>query len=166
MWGPPENLKADLADVMFGQMARWVLSDFKLCESPIEVTLGAAIFWLDRLRWGFCHGTQLYVQSPHEKIRPGSRLLIPQFPWRGRRIDFAFIDGSDTVFIECDGHDYHERTKSQAIRDRRRDREIQNDGYPVLRFTGSEIYNDPVGCADEVHTFVINLCLPNDLRRA
>jgi hypothetical protein len=54
------------------------------------------------------------------------------------------------VVIECDGHDFHERTKEQARKDRRRDREIQGLGLPVLRFTGSEIFADPVGCGCQV----------------
>jgi len=51
------------------------------------------------------------------------------------------------VIIECDGHDFHERTKEQARRDRSRDRAAQEAGYMMLRYTGSEIYRDPLGCA-------------------
>jgi very-short-patch-repair endonuclease len=51
------------------------------------------------------------------------------------------------VVIECDGHDFHERTKEQAARDRKRDRAVQSAGHIMLRYTGSEIYRDPLGCA-------------------
>jgi very-short-patch-repair endonuclease len=51
------------------------------------------------------------------------------------------------VIIECDGHDFHERTKEQAARDRSRDRAAQEAGHMMLRYTGSEIYRDPLGCA-------------------
>lgn len=54
------------------------------------------------------------------------------------------------LLVECDGHEFHERTKEQAKRDRSRDRLAQYEGLPVFRFTGSEIWNDPQGCADEV----------------
>jgi very-short-patch-repair endonuclease len=54
------------------------------------------------------------------------------------------------VVVECDGHDYHERTKEQAAHDRRRDREMQADGYKVFRFTGSELHRDAIKCAEEV----------------
>ena len=54
------------------------------------------------------------------------------------------------LIIECDGHDFHEKTKQQATRDKRRDRILQSLGYKVFRFTGSEIYNDAMGCAFEV----------------
>jgi hypothetical protein len=52
--------------------------------------------------------------------------------------------------IEADGHAYHERTKEQAAHDRRRDRVLQEHGWMVLRFTGSEIWADTVGCALQV----------------
>ncbi|MFD1126611.1 endonuclease domain-containing protein [Paenibacillus provencensis] len=43
------------------------------------------------------------------------------------------------IIIECDGHDYHERTKEQAAHDKKRDRYFAKKGYTVLRYTGSEI---------------------------
>ena len=54
------------------------------------------------------------------------------------------------VVVEIDGHDYHERTKEQAKRDRLRDRMLTQAGYVVFRYTGSEIYNDPELPAEEV----------------
>jgi hypothetical protein len=54
------------------------------------------------------------------------------------------------IAVECDGHDYHERTKEQAKRDRSRDRRLSMLGFRVARFTGSEIYRNPSRCAEEV----------------
>jgi hypothetical protein len=54
------------------------------------------------------------------------------------------------LIVECDGHDFHERTKEQAARDRARDRQAQIDGYTIMRFTGSEIWRDPWACAKQV----------------
>lgn len=54
------------------------------------------------------------------------------------------------LVIECDGHDFHERTKEQAARDRSRDRKLVTQGYTVFRFTGSELWRDPIGCAEQV----------------
>lgn len=45
------------------------------------------------------------------------------------------------IIIECDGHDFHEKTKFQAKHDKEKDRLLQSKGYIVLRFTGSEIWN-------------------------
>lgn len=70
------------------------------------------------------------------------------------RLDFVFklcFRGDHRLLaVECDGHDFHERTKEQAARDRARDRALLGAGIPVVRFTGSEIHRDPQGCADEV----------------
>ena len=51
--------------------------------------------------------------------------------------------------IECDGHDFHEKTKEQAARDKKRDNIIQSKGWKIFRFTGSEIWRDAKRVADE-----------------
>lgn len=60
------------------------------------------------------------------------------------KVDFlvtaTFSD--DKIIIECDGHDFHEKTKEQAKHDKERDRYLTSQGYKILRYTGSEIYND------------------------
>ncbi len=58
------------------------------------------------------------------------------------------------VVVECDGHDFHEKTKEQAQHDKERDRRFIDLGYIVLRFTGSEIYKDPFKCASEPHRLI------------
>jgi hypothetical protein len=52
--------------------------------------------------------------------------------------------------IECDGHQFHEKTPEQAKCDKNRDRNLITSGYPVMRFTGSEIYADPLRCSEQV----------------
>lgn len=58
-----------------------------------------------------------------------------------------------SIVVECDGHDFHTSRKRQA-RDRRIDRELQKQGYAILRFTGSQINADPNHCAHEVRDFI------------
>lgn len=58
--------------------------------------------------------------------------------------------------IECDGHDFHEKTKKQAAHDKQRERALIAEGYTVIRFTGSEIYSDPHKCAEEVYSLALN----------
>lgn len=71
------------------------------------------------------------------------------------RVDYLITIISDanvasSLIVECDGHDFHERTKEQAKRDRERDREAQALGYTIYRFTGSELYADALKCARDV----------------
>ncbi len=80
--------------------------------------------------------------------KPQARVL----DWRA---DFlvVVVGEAGTVYravIECDGHDFHERTKEQAMRDRSRDRRLQGAGCRIFRFTGAEIYRDPLACGMEV----------------
>ena len=78
------------------------------------------------------------------------------------RVDFLIsTDCSSTgtkafLIVECDGHDFHERTKSQAAKDRARDRKYQAAGYTVFRFTGSEIWKDPCACADQIIDWAVD----------
>jgi len=60
------------------------------------------------------------------------------------------------VVIELDGHDFHDRTKDQAARDKRRDRAILRAGHVVMRFTGSEVYRNAQRCVAEVAEYIRN----------
>lgn len=53
------------------------------------------------------------------------------------------------MVVECDGHEYHCRTKEQAQRNRFRDRSIQGMGTMVFRYTGAEIWRDVFECVKE-----------------
>jgi hypothetical protein len=111
------------------------------------------------------------AHSPAEAVsimeadQKGPRILVEcQRMFCGARVDFlvhaygysARVPGALRVLtwrhlvVECDGHAFHERTKEQAARDRSRDRAFQEGGAQVFRFTGSEIFNDPVKCADAI----------------
>ena len=70
-------------------------------------------------------------------------LVIPQFKVTNKiRADFLlYLESKDTkIIIECDGHDFHEKTKEQARKDKQRDRFLIQNGFFVLRYTGSEIF--------------------------
>jgi very-short-patch-repair endonuclease len=75
------------------------------------------------------------------------------------RVDFVLRHPSSTtaIAIECDGHDFHERTKQQAARDRKRDRTLQALGYVVLRFTGSEIVGNRAEVCREIGQALLRL---------
>ncbi len=101
------------------------------CESPIEerlaLHLGVALI-----------GEKLESQRQVETSAGNFRL------------DFALEISGKKVAIECDGHEFHERTKEQATRDKARDRALTAEGWRILRFTGSEIWKAPELCAAEV----------------
>jgi len=78
---------------------------------------------------------------------------------RDYRLDFAVWQTDEhlpngqamlPLAIELDGHDFHERTKSQVERRNRRDRDLMANGWRVIHFAGSEFHRDPAGCIREV----------------
>jgi len=105
-------------------------------------------------------------REPHKRM---PRIVVyPQLTIGAYRVDFVVVwqpgfivqrrecaQGESwpnihrTMVIECDGHDYHERTKQQASADKARDRYMQAHGHLVFRFSGADIWRDPFGCARE-----------------
>lgn len=116
----------------------WALAGLlQLAESPIEARLAV------HLACSF--GTKTAIFAQHEVATPNGNY----------RLDFAVDPDGSKIAIECDGHEFHERTKEQAARDKSRDRALQAAGWRVLRFTGSEIFADPGKCASEVRAIVV-----------
>lgn len=120
-------------------------------QSPIEVMLGTAM-------WIGCNLSTpgwLVVVAP-DFVGPVKNILIlrPQYEWSRYRSDFLLEGYGHKILIECDGHDFHELTKGQAEHDRAKDREAQQVGYPILRFTGSEIYRDSRSCCVQILDFL------------
>lgn len=135
------------------------------CESPIE-SMFLAQFCALAGEYGYGIGRQVRVPSETIVVKP--QAWVDRF-----RVDFLitfdFFGDVLEIAVECDGHEWHERTKAQAKRDRARDRALQSVGYEVLRFTGSEINGAPLGCASEVLNRVMDFqanCFTKALERA
>lgn len=149
---------------------RWFLED--ACESPIEVLLGVALCF-SCLPISFLEfnekseaGISRRMATPC-LVRDGSAQakdiisdhgiwIFPQRKIENYRADFlvTFLHrGTGTtgkIVVEADGHDFHEKTKDQAARDKKRDRDMSGKSYRVMRFTGREIHKDAFSCAQEV----------------
>lgn len=55
-----------------------------------------------------------------------------------------------SIGVELDGHDFHERTKEQVAHRNQRDRDLQLKGWRILHFSGSELYRCPLDVVMEV----------------
>ncbi len=53
------------------------------------------------------------------------------------------------IIVECDGYTYH-NSKESFQQDRARDRQLQLNGYRVLRYAGSDINKDPIGISNQL----------------
>lgn len=127
-------------------------------QSPIEKVMGTALANIHSLAMEGFGGTDYLTQltAPDEFSQlhdEGLFQISPQVKVGPYTVDFAircFACADYRLAVECDGHNFHEKTKEQAAHDKKRDRELQKYGYNIIRFTGSEIWSDPVGCAVEV----------------
>jgi very-short-patch-repair endonuclease len=81
-------------------------------------------------------------------------VIVPQRQISDYRVDFAVHAEEIRLVVEVDGHEFHEKTKEQAARDKRRDRDLQQQGWAVFHFTGSEVWNDPFGCCETINQFI------------
>jgi hypothetical protein len=134
---------------------------FGPCESPMERMFLLGLLWMygvGKTEWS-CEAC-IFSRKSREYI------LSPQFEeidWEDQdesapeAVPFARVDfmlrarGSDwSLAIEIDGHEFHEKTKEQAARDKLRDRRLVRAGRRVVRFSGSEVFADPKGCWAEV----------------
>lgn len=143
------------------------------CESEIEKMMALSLaschvriegnYWFSNIMANVV--TNMQWDDYLHPIVSGSAMKAGAFVFQQQKIgsyraDFVVVGVASenakpvTVVVECDGHDFHERTKQQAQRDRRRDREMTALGYRVFRFTGSEIWADPRSCATEVMNFL------------
>ena len=134
----PERVQKTIWDFCMYHLNNW-LTYVDSCESPIEQMMVLPLL----------EASQDTKKLPYvRKVIFGSQVNISVSKQRLYRVDFLIsvelIDNSIYPFIiECDGHDFHEKTKEQAAKDKKRDRELMALGYRVIRFTGSEIYDDP-----------------------
>ena len=145
------------------------------CESPIEEML--LIGMVDLINSGIealrvMNNTDTRYEE-NESRASIDLIIVPQALVGDYRIDFKvkYLEGGKIpirengiiinqadyikeVLVECDGHDFHEKTKEQVQKDKKRDRDLASKGYTLLRFTGSEIWKDPFKCASEIYQYL------------
>ena len=123
------------------------------CESPLEK------FFL--IEWRY----QIEGYSNPEGF-PGF-FIYPQFQINNFTIDFAiiyitfdewdkhhknnFVSIKDKILlVEIDSYLWHGAEPEQFAKEKERERELQKEGYKLMRFSGREIYKDVENCVREV----------------
>ena len=125
---------------------------FASCESPIEKLMMAGLVFAD---WYPFLSMPAAMMPRGGRMPEGDLIIAPQFQFGRYRLDFLVIGkdergGQKWINIECDGDEYHNSTKAQWDADRERDKDLRGANIEVIRFSGSELYNDATGCASEV----------------
>lgn len=135
----------------------------KRCESPIE-KIFVAQFLCPSLSAEYDSRADVLLPPSgsieHVECPPIAGFYIwPQIKIGSYRVDFVCgcseMGRYSYCIVECDGHDWHERTKEQAARDKARDRYLASRGFAVLRFTGSEVFADPRSVVNEVFQLLL-----------
>jgi len=145
---------------------------FQDCQSPIEKALLAKLYlagdyWYINWRGGvsLCRNISKtdysindFMHDPRSDMSVG---IMPQAKIAGYTVDIminaVFQPSSKNqlkIVIECDGHDFHEKTKEQASKDKKRDRDLQKLGFMVFRYSGSDIYRNIDVCVEEISNVV------------
>ena len=124
-----------------------ILDFIAFCESPIE-----AIFFVS-------------IVLHNLEIEDGFRIIaIPQHETNVNNYKADFLvqlfnknnrNNYVEVLVECDGHNYHEITKSQVKKRNERDLALKKNGYDILHFSGSQIYNNPQECVKDVYEYLL-----------
>jgi very-short-patch-repair endonuclease len=122
--------------------------EFQIMESEIERALAASVAIHCMLS-----GMRVVFAVPTSPMAERGIFIAPQYQIDNYRVDFLMgatyepLTLSKCLVVECDGHDWHERTKEQAARDKSRDRHLSTRVGRGSRFTGSEIFRTPAVCA-------------------
>ena len=132
--------------------------------TPIEQLMATALVQTEHARWKFIAGVKPDYVDCLEAARLAIddecwSLIFPQVSIGPYVLDFLIVLKDSNcairgVAIECDGHEFHEKTKRQAAHDKKRDRYLAFHSITVLRFTGAEIWYDAPACAVEVRQTV------------
>jgi very-short-patch-repair endonuclease len=107
-------------------------------------------FWMSNDGRNFSDPQELLLwEAWNEDItRKETMPLIPQRPIGRFRVDFAHVE-SRTV-IEIDGQPHHSK-RHDRTRDYARQHAIEDLGWTFIRFTGSQVFADPLACVLYIH---------------
>jgi len=141
-----------------------------LCESPAEQNFMAAAIDYFGLRYDdHCkRGQAIFDRGGPANCGLFTLLVEPQVKINSfdasYRADFVFSltryarNGVPRIWgkmvIEIDGHDFHEKTKAQASRDKKRDRDFLSEGYVTMRFSGSDVFHRAFECVEEIFFYL------------
>lgn len=125
------------------------------CESPIEQLLAIALEAI-KIR-------DIKKYNPFIDIIDIEKQLEIKCGRNKYRVDFHIPviyknQGGMNFIVECDGYEFHQKTKEQVEYDNKRQRNLQKAGYIIIRFSGSEIWKNPYDCANDIKNLILSKC--------
>lgn len=92
--------------------------------------------------------------EPQIEIMCNKKLYIVDFEIKYDEMCNPSLKKDFNLAIECDGYDFHQKTKKQVEYDNKREYDLKMAGYQILRFSGSEIYNNPYECINRLFNYL------------
>lgn len=132
----------------------FVLKEYLVNLSPIEQILAVAIMFYEKVSTSKPK-IKLNIKYQETISIEGSK-YIADFVIYSAVVDNKTKKLSKPIIIECDGYEYHSK-KEQMSRDYKRERALKLNGFDILRFTGSQIYNEPIVCVREIAKYISNI---------
>ena len=125
--------------------------EYDTCTSPIEKILFLAFRLVEIVRSSeLCEKSVAIIVTPQYEIDTGKKRYYADF-----YINIESYIEDVGVIVECDGQEFHQKTKKQVEHDNEREYEIKKCGYDILRFSGSQIYNNPFKCANDIFDYLL-----------
>ncbi len=162
-WGPEmDDLHRVALRTAVTRQVAFISNDLEMaaaiCGSPPE---RAMLYALAIIAWDWADGVVLRVKGNASGLIASRFVMVeiePQAQLGADRVDFLVtmkirpLSGASQrsqLVVECDGYDWHERTREQAKKDRARDRRLQALDLAVFRYTGSDVWEHVFGAARE-----------------
>lgn len=118
------------------------------CDSPIE-----QLYFLALKNSCIYENIDLTIETQKEIYANGKKYKVDFYITASELFSLVKND-KHTIYsrevnlcVECDGHNFHEKTKEQVSKDKSRERDIMSKGLNLIRFSGSEIYTKSNKCA-------------------
>lgn len=116
-------------------------------KSPIE-----RLFWMEwRYKTTFYSDYEnFYIESQY-----GVNNYTVDFMIYFRKDGYKYKEKS--LIVELDSYLWHGADPEQFTKEKKRERELQKEGYNLMRFSGREIYRNVEKCVDEVLDFLSDI---------
>ncbi len=126
-----------------------------LSQSPIEEIMEFALKLISYENENLC--VPLLIFENQKKIELEDSFYIADFYFDTSLLTMTCLKPKKQLklIIECDGHEFHEKTKEQVEHDNLRDYKLRIAGYDVLHFSGSQINKDPLKCAEDIWNYIV-----------
>ncbi len=134
----------------------YYLQVINLDEELLDMTPIEQVFFIanDIFIYKMMSNVKTYIKlNSQETISVFGKNYRPDFIVKEMMVDDVDFELKKQVIIECDGYNYHS-SKQQRNNDIERENNLKMAGYSIIRFTGTQIHNNPYLCVMQALKFV------------